>query len=58
MMAESMSVRRYARLIFVPVVLALIGVWALLFNLTLSERRSTLEQVRSQLSFTVATLAD
>jgi len=57
-MAESMSVRRYARLIFVPVVLALIGVWALLFNLSLSERRATLEQVQSQLSFTVATLAD
>jgi hypothetical protein len=58
MMAESMSVRRYARLIFVPVVLALIGVWALLFNLTLSERRATLDKVQSQLSFTVATLAD
>jgi hypothetical protein len=42
----------------VPLVLALIGVWALLFNLSLSERRSTLEQVQGQLSFTVATLAD
>jgi hypothetical protein len=58
MMAESLSVRRYARLVFVPVVLALIGVWALLFNLTLSERRATLERVQSQLGFTVATLAD
>jgi hypothetical protein len=58
MRAESLSVRRYARLIFVPVVLALIGVWALLFNLTLSERRATLERVQSQLGFTVATLAD
>ena len=50
--------RRYARLIFVPVVLALIGVWALLFNLSLSERRATLDRVQSQLGFTVATLAD
>jgi hypothetical protein len=39
-------------------VLALIGVWALLFNLTMSERRATLQQVQSQLTFTVATLAD
>jgi diguanylate cyclase (GGDEF)-like protein/PAS domain S-box-containing protein len=58
MMAESLSMRRYARLIFVPVVLALIGVWALLFNLSLSERRATLDRVQSQLGFTVATLAD
>src|SRR5580692_10284997 len=58
MSAESSSMRRYARLIFVPVVLALIGIWALLYNLTLSERRAKLEQVQSQLSFTVATLAD
>jgi diguanylate cyclase (GGDEF)-like protein/PAS domain S-box-containing protein len=57
-MAESLSVRRYARLIFVPVVLALIGVWALLYNLSVSERRATIERVQSQLSFTVATLAD
>ncbi|HXL97146.1 MAG TPA: hypothetical protein VN925_02160, partial [Steroidobacteraceae bacterium] len=53
-----MSTRRFAQLIFVPVVLALIGVWALLFNLTMSERRATLQQVQSQLTFTVATLAD
>jgi diguanylate cyclase (GGDEF)-like protein/PAS domain S-box-containing protein len=58
MATESLSVRHYARLIFVPIVLALIGVWALLFNLTLSERRATLDKVQSQLSFTVATLAD
>lgn len=58
MTAESPSVRRYARLIFVPVILALIGGWALLFNLALSERRATLERVQSQLGFTVATLAD
>jgi diguanylate cyclase (GGDEF)-like protein/PAS domain S-box-containing protein len=58
MAAESSSMRRYARLIFVPVILALIGIWALLYNLTLSERRAKLEQVQSQLSFTVATLAD
>jgi diguanylate cyclase (GGDEF)-like protein/PAS domain S-box-containing protein len=58
MTAESSSVRRYARLIFVPVVLALMGIWALLYNLTLSEQRARLEQVQSQLSFTVATLAD
>jgi hypothetical protein len=57
-MAESLSVRRYARLIFVPVVLALVGVWALLYNLSVSERRATIERVQSQLSFTVATLAD
>jgi len=57
-MAEFLSVRRYTKLVFVPLVLALIGVWALLFNLSLSERRSTLEHVQSQLSFTVATLAD
>ena len=50
--------RRYARLVFVPVALALIGVWALLFNLSLSERRATLDRVQSQLGFTVATLAD
>jgi diguanylate cyclase (GGDEF)-like protein/PAS domain S-box-containing protein len=58
MAAESPSMRRYAQLIFVPVVLALVGIWALLYNLTLSERRAKLEQVQSQLSFTVATLAD
>jgi diguanylate cyclase (GGDEF)-like protein/PAS domain S-box-containing protein len=58
MAAEAMSVRRYARLIFLPVVLALIGVWALLINLALSERNATLDKVQSQLSFTVATLAD
>jgi GAF domain len=58
MTAESSSVRRYARLIFVPVVLALMGIWALLYNLTLSEQRARLEQVQSQLSFTVAALAD
>ena len=58
MTAEALSTRRFAQLIFVPVVLALIGVWALLFNLTMSERRATLQQVQSQLTFTVATLAD
>lgn len=57
-MAEFLSVQRYTRLVFVPLLLALIGVWALLFNLSLSERRSTLEHVQGQLSFTVATLAD
>jgi diguanylate cyclase (GGDEF)-like protein/PAS domain S-box-containing protein len=58
MKAASLSVQRYARLIFLPVILALIAVWALLFNLSLSERRATLERVQSQLGFTVATLAD
>jgi hypothetical protein len=43
---------------FVPLVLALIGVWALLFKLTLSERRATLERVQSLLGFTVASVAD
>src|ERR1700722_6831173 len=57
-MAEFLSVRRYTKLVFLPMVLALIGVWGLLFNLSLSERRATLEHVQSQLSFTVATLAD
>jgi hypothetical protein len=42
-MAESLSVRRYARLIFVPVVLALIGVWRLLFNLSYPSHRSGLK---------------
>ena len=53
-MAEFFSVRRYTKLVFVPMVLALIGVWGLLFNLSLSERRSPhAEHVQSQLSFTV-----
>jgi diguanylate cyclase (GGDEF)-like protein/PAS domain S-box-containing protein len=49
---------RLERLIFLPVVGALIGVWAIVTAFTLEERRFTLEQVAGELRSTLITLAD
>lgn len=46
------------RLAWLPVVVALAGVWALGISMTLSERTFTLERVTGQLNLAVMTLAD
>jgi diguanylate cyclase (GGDEF)-like protein/PAS domain S-box-containing protein len=50
--------RRLEHLIFLPVLGALLGIWAITVILTLAERRATLERAQSQLGITIATLAD
>jgi diguanylate cyclase (GGDEF)-like protein/PAS domain S-box-containing protein len=50
--------RRLDRLIFLPVVAALIGIWVMLYVYTVAERRTVLERAQAQLDVTVATLAD
>jgi diguanylate cyclase (GGDEF)-like protein/PAS domain S-box-containing protein len=57
-MADPRPRGRLERLIFLPVVAALIGVWAILISFTLEERRFMLGQVTSELSSTLVTLAD
>src|SRR5919108_3948131 len=52
------SARRSTLLVFLPVLVALIGVWIATVALTASERRFTIERVTSQLAMTVTTLAD
>jgi len=49
---------RLERLTLLPVVAALVGVWAVTVLLTLSERRHTLQSVETQLSTAITTLAD
>ncbi|MEX2494704.1 MAG: EAL domain-containing protein [Woeseia sp.] len=49
---------RLERLTVLPVLLALVGIWALTAIFTLSERRFTLERVESQLTTAITTLAD
>jgi PAS domain S-box-containing protein len=49
---------RLDRLVFVPVIAAIVGIWALVATLLLSERNDVLSRIRAQLEFTVATLAD
>jgi diguanylate cyclase (GGDEF)-like protein/PAS domain S-box-containing protein len=46
------------RLVFLPVLGALIGVWALSIGLTVTDRKLTLERAQTQLAATVITLAD
>lgn len=50
--------RRFERLIFLPVLGALLGFWAVMVVFTLAERRGVLERVQNQLGVTVSTLAD
>lgn len=52
------SRRRLELLVFVPVVGALIIVWAVAFGFKIVERTTDLEQARSQLSITISILAD
>lgn len=49
---------RLDRLIFLPVIGALIGIWGVLIAFTGAERRNTLERADIQLGFAIATLAD
>jgi diguanylate cyclase (GGDEF)-like protein/PAS domain S-box-containing protein len=59
MAAPNRHVRgRAERLVFLPVLGALLGIWALSVGLTLSDRRLTLERAQTQLGSTVVTLAD
>jgi diguanylate cyclase (GGDEF)-like protein/PAS domain S-box-containing protein len=50
--------RRLERLIFLPVLGALLGIWVVTTVFTLAERRAVLERVQNQLGTTVSTLAD
>jgi diguanylate cyclase (GGDEF)-like protein/PAS domain S-box-containing protein len=50
--------RHLERLIFLPVLVALVLIWAGLVEFALAERRSALDHVQSQLGSTVSTLAD
>ena len=49
---------KFDRLLMLPVVGALIGIWALLAWFTISERAQILERVQGQLASTIGTLAD
>jgi diguanylate cyclase (GGDEF)-like protein/PAS domain S-box-containing protein len=57
-MTDATPSRRLDRLIFLPVLGALVSVWIILSLLTFSERTFTLERAESQLSTTVMSLAD
>ena len=50
--------RRYERLVFVPVIGALLVVWSVAIGFKVIERNSDFEEARSQLSATVSVLAD
>src|SRR5450432_2328148 len=52
------SSRRIDWLLYLPVIVALCGIWALLAIYTVAERRNALERVQTQLGTVVATLAD
>lgn len=52
------SNRRLERLVFLPVIGALIIVWGLAAFFKISERANDIEQARTQLSITASTLAD
>jgi hypothetical protein len=49
---------RTERLAWLPILAALAGMWVLAIMLTLSERRFTLERVKTQLAGVITTLAD
>jgi diguanylate cyclase (GGDEF)-like protein/PAS domain S-box-containing protein len=50
--------RRLDRLLFLPVVIALIVTWGVAITFKIAERRSDIEHAKAQLAATVSTLAD
>jgi len=50
--------RRLDRLVFVPTIAAIAGVWIMVGAFTLAERQQVLDRLEGQLGLTVATLAD
>ena len=56
--ADRLSPRRLDRLIYVPAIAAIAGIWGVVTVFTLGERKEALDRVQSHLGFTVAALAD
>jgi diguanylate cyclase (GGDEF)-like protein/PAS domain S-box-containing protein len=56
--AERKTQLHYERMIFLPVLGAIIAIWAVVIAFTLAERTAALERAQTQLQSTVSTLAD
>lgn len=56
--ADQLSPRRLDRLIYVPAIAAIVGIWGVVALFSLGERKEALDRVQSHLGFTVAALAD
>ena len=57
-MADRLSPRRLDRLIYVPAIVAIVGMWGVVTVFTLGERKEVLDRVQINLNFTVAALVD
>lgn len=57
-MADRLSPRRLERLIYVPAIAAIVGMWGVVAVFTLGERKETIDRVQSHLNFTVTALAE
>jgi PAS domain S-box-containing protein len=53
-----MKLRRLDRLVYLPVIGAIVGIWGVVTAFTLTERKDALEHAQTQLGFAVATLGD
>jgi len=56
--AEPKTTSRFDRVVYLPVLAAIVAIWALVIAFTLSERQTALERAQIQLQSTVSTLAD